>query len=69
MENIPVDFSGFENLSPRDFARRASNESKKALRLDDLGRRLAEAQALIDEHKDNYDKERAAEIKKKEQSK
>ena len=23
MENIPVDFSGFENLSPRDFARRA----------------------------------------------
>jgi hypothetical protein len=32
--------------------------------LDDLGRRLKEAQNLIDEHKEEYEKKRAAERKR-----
>ena len=43
-------------MSPKDYARRAKNESQKALRLDDLGRRLKEAQTLIDEHQERYEK-------------
>ncbi|MBT7852445.1 MAG: hypothetical protein HN675_03930 [Opitutae bacterium] len=69
MENVPVKLTGAEDLSPKDFARRGNGESKKALQLDDLGRRLKEAQTLIDEHKEKYDKERAAERKRAEERK
>ena len=69
MENVPVKLTGADDLSPKDFARRGNHESKKALRLDDLGRRLKEAQALIDEHKEKYEKERAAERKRAEERK
>jgi hypothetical protein len=56
-------------LSPKDFARRGNGESKKALQLDDLGRRLKEAQTLIDEHKEEYEKKRTAERKRAEEKK
>ena len=69
MENVPVKLTGADDLSPKDFARRGNHESKKALRLDDLGRRLKEAQALIDEHQEKYEKERAAERKRAEEKK
>ena len=36
IENVPFKSSGVENMSPKDYARRAKNESQKALRLDDL---------------------------------
>ena len=54
------------NIHP---SRRGNGESKKALRLDDLGRRLKEAQTLIDEHKEKYDKDRTAERKRAEERK
>ena len=69
MENVPVKLTGFDNLPPKDFARRANHESKKALQLDDLGRRLKEAQALIDEHKEEYEKKRETERKRAEERK
>jgi hypothetical protein len=56
-------------LPPKDFAGRGNHESKKALQLDDLGRRLKEAQTLIDEHKEEYEKERASERKRAEEKK
>ena len=67
MENVPVKLTGFDDLAPKDFARRANHESQKALRLDDLGRRLKEAQALIDEHRQRYEQERALERKRAEE--
>ena len=67
MENVPVKLTGFDDLAPKDFARRANHESQKALRLDDLGRRLKEAQALIDEHRQRYELERASERKRAEE--
>jgi len=67
MENVPFKLTGFDDLPPKDFARRANHESKKALRLDDLGRRLQEAQALIDEHQQRYEHERASERKRAEE--
>ena len=67
MENVPVKLTGFDDLPPKDFARRANHESQKALQLDDLGRRLAEAQALIDEHKEEYEKKRETERKRAEE--
>ena len=48
---------------------RASHESKKALQPDDLGRRLKEAQTLIDECKEKYEQERAAERKRAKEKK
>jgi hypothetical protein len=69
MENVPVKLTGFDDLSPKDFARRANHESQKALRLDDLGRRLREAQDLIDDQKEDYEKSRAAEHKRTEERK
>ena len=54
------------NIHP---SRRGNGESKKALHLDDLGRRLKEAQTLIDERKEEYEKERAAERKRAEERK
>lgn len=69
MENVPVKLTGFDDLPPKDFARRANHESKKALQLDDLGRRLKEAQALIEEHKEKYEQDRAAERKRAEEKK
>jgi sialate O-acetylesterase len=69
MENVPVKLTGAEDLSPKDFARRGNGESKKALQLDDLGRRLKEAQTLIDEHKEEYEKKRTAERKRAEEKK
>ena len=67
MENVPVQLTGFDDLAPKDFARRANHESQKALRLDDLGRRLKEAQALIDEHRQRYEQERDSERKRAEE--
>ena len=67
MENAPVKLTGFDDLAPKDFARRANHESQKALRLDDLGRRLKEAQALIDEHRQRYEQERDSERKRAEE--
>ena len=67
MENVPVKLTGFDDLAPKDFARRANHESQKALRLDDLGRRLKEAQALIDEHRQWYEQERDSERKRAEE--
>ena len=67
MENVPVKLTGFDDLAPKDFARRANHESQKALRLDDLGRRLKEAQALIDEHRQRYEQERDSERKRAEE--
>ena len=64
IEDVPFKSSGVENMSSKDYARRAKNESQKALRLDDLGRRLKEAQTLIDEHQERYEKELAAERKR-----
>jgi sialate O-acetylesterase len=69
MENVPVKLTGAEDLSPKDFARRGNGESKKALQLDDLGRRLKEAQTLIDDQKEEYEKKRAAERKRAEERK
>ena len=69
MENVPVKLTGFDDLPPKDFARRGNGESKKALQLDDLGRRLKEAQTLIDEHKEEYEKKRTAEHKRAEERK
>ena len=48
---------------------RGNGESKKGLHLDDLGRRLKEAQTLIDEHKEKYEKDRPAERKRAEERK
>ena len=67
MEDVPVKLTGFDDLAPKDFARRANHESQKALRLDDLGRRLKEAQALIDEHRQRYEQERDSERKRAEE--
>ena len=67
MENVPVKLTGFDDLAPKDFARRANHDSQKALRLDDLGRRLKEAQALIDEHRQRYEQERDSERKRAEE--
>jgi len=58
MEEVPTAFPGSDSMSAKDLARKRRDEAKKALRLDDMGRRLKEAQALIDEHKVEYDKER-----------
>ena len=69
MENVPVKLTGFDDLPPKDFARRANHESQKALRLDDLGRRLREAQNLIDDQREEYEKSRAAERKRTEERK
>ena len=69
MENVPVKLTGFDDLSPKNFARRANHESQKALRLDDLGRRLREAQNLIDDQREEYEKNRAAERKRTEERK
>ena len=69
MENVPVKLTGFDDLPSKDFARRANHESKKALQLDDLGRRLKEAQTLIDERKEEYEKKRDAERKRAEEKK
>ena len=48
---------------------RASHESKKALQPDDLGRRLKEAQTLIDEYKEKYEKEWVAKRKRAKEKK
>lgn len=61
MEEVPRKLPGNESQAPKNLTRKHRQEAKKALRLDDLGRRLKEAQDSIDEHKDKYEKERAAE--------
>jgi len=58
IEEVPVAFPGDDKLSAKDLARRHRNEAKKLLRLDDIGRRLAEAQAFIDAHQASYETER-----------
>ncbi len=58
MEEVPIKFPGDESTPKREIARRHRHEALRALRLDDIGRRLKEAQAFIDEHKEEYEKER-----------
>lgn len=58
MEEVPVKFPVDESIAARDQARRIRNEALRTLRLDDTGRRLKEAQAYIDEHKERYEAER-----------
>ncbi len=60
MEEVPKKFPMDASISPRERSRRQRHEVKKALRLDDMGRRLKEARAFIDEHKEKYEKERKA---------
>jgi sialate O-acetylesterase len=61
MEEVPQKFEVDEKLSPRDQARKRRHLAVQALRLDDIGRRLKEAQAFIDDHKEKYEQERAKE--------
>ena len=58
MEEVPVRFTVDDSVPARDQARRIRNEALQALRLDDLGRRLREAQAFIDKHKKRHEAER-----------
>ncbi len=58
MEEVPVKFPGDESTPKKELARRHRHEALRALRLDDTGRRLREAQTFIDEHKEEYEKER-----------
>jgi sialate O-acetylesterase len=60
MEEVPVKWPGSESMSPKDYAAMCARESQKALRLDDMQRRLKDAQTFIDENKEKYDKDRAA---------
>ncbi len=60
MEEVPKKFPGDDSIPPRELARRHRHEAQKELRLDDTMRRLKEAQAFIDEHKEKYEKERKA---------
>lgn len=61
MEEVPREFVKDDSISPRDLTRRHKNEAQKALRLDDMARRLKEAQTFIDENQEKYEKDRAAE--------
>ena len=47
-------------MSPKDYAAMCARESQKALRLDDMQRRLKEALTFIDVNKEKYEKDRAA---------
>jgi hypothetical protein len=47
-------------MSPKDYAAMCARESQKALRLDDMQRRLKEAQIFIDGNKEKYETDRAA---------
>ena len=58
---MPRKFAVDSEMKPKDLARRQRNEAQKALRLDDLGRRLAEAKTFIEENQEKYEKDRAAE--------
>jgi sialate O-acetylesterase len=60
MEEVPVKWPGSESMSPKDYAAMCARESQKALRLDDMQRRLKEAQTFIDGNKEKYEKDRAA---------
>jgi len=58
MEEVPETFPRDESKPTRDQARRLRSMVKRELRLDDMKRRLAQAQAFIDQHKARYEKER-----------
>ena len=58
MEKVPFPFPVDESLAPRDQTRRIRNEAMQTLRLEDLGRRLREAQTLIDQHLERYERDR-----------
>ena len=57
MEEVPVAFPIDASTPLRDQARRIRNEALKALRLEDLRRRLEEAQTFIDQNQERYEKE------------
>lgn len=61
MEEVPRVFAGNDSMSSRDLARKHKGEAQKALRLDDLERRLKDAQLFIEENQSQYEKQRAAE--------
>jgi hypothetical protein len=60
MEEVPVKWPGSESMSRKDYAAMCARESQEALRLDDMQRRLKEAQTFIDVNKEKYEKDRAA---------
>jgi len=58
MEEVPEKFVWDKSASRREYSRRLKWQARTELRLDDTRRRLIEAQAFIDEHKEKYEKER-----------
>ena len=58
MEEVPVKFPVDESLSARDQSRRIRNDVIKTLRLEDIRRRLQEAESFIAENKERYESER-----------
>ncbi len=60
MEEVPEKYVWDKSVSPREYQRRLKWQAQRDLRLDDTQRRLEEAQAFIDENKEEYEKDRAA---------
>jgi sialate O-acetylesterase len=59
MEEVPLGVLGNEALEGGKLSRGQRGKIQQVLRLEDIGRRLRDAQAFIDEHKEKYEKERA----------
>ena len=57
-EEVPEKFVWDKSAPPREYSRRLKWQAQRELRLDDTQRRLKEAQAFIDEHKEKHEKER-----------
>jgi sialate O-acetylesterase len=60
MEAVPEKYVGNDSVPPKDDLRRIKRLAQRDLRLDDLQRRLKEAETFIEENQENYEKERAA---------
>jgi sialate O-acetylesterase len=59
MEEVPLGVLGDEPLPEGKLSRAQRQKILNALRLEDIGRRLKDAQAFIDEHRETYERERA----------
>ncbi len=59
MEDVPLGVLGGEPLVEGTLSRVQRGKIQQALRLEDIGRRLKEARAFIDEHQEQYEKERS----------
>jgi len=57
-EEVPEKYVWDKSAPAREYSRRLRWQARTELRLDDTERRLKEAQAFIDEHKEKYEKER-----------